>query len=156
STANYEMVSPKGDKVHVRDFGWLLNLDGDVSASRKDGEVRGSLGTFDDDDSAANDLLGRTGSNPMNVDSFIEEWRVKSNERLFGTKPSSSAKAAVTDGEAKPADNSYTIQGGDTLWKIAQKLLGNGNRWREIYELNKDVIKNPNVIHAGVTLKLPK
>ena len=48
-----------------------------------------------------------------------------------------------------------TVRSGDSLSKIAQLELGNGNRWREIYELNQDQIANPNVIFPGQVLKLP-
>lgn len=50
----------------------------------------------------------------------------------------------------------YTIKSGDNLSDIAQEQLGDANRWKEIYELNKDVIgDNPDLIHPGKKLKLP-
>ncbi len=48
-----------------------------------------------------------------------------------------------------------TVQPGDSLWKIAQKNLGDGSRWREIYDLNKDQIANPNLIQPGQQFKMP-
>ena len=51
---------------------------------------------------------------------------------------------------------SYTVQKGDSLYNIAKKYLGDGRRWKEIYNLNKDKIKNPNLIYAGQKLTLPK
>jgi nucleoid-associated protein YgaU len=54
----------------------------------------------------------------------------------------------------KPA--SYTVKSGDTLSRIAQATLGNSDRWREIYDLNRGAIgSNPNVIRAGMVLALP-
>lgn len=54
------------------------------------------------------------------------------------------------------AAGSYTVGQGDSLSAIAQRTLGDGNRWRDIYEINKDVIgPNPNLIHAGQVLGLP-
>ena len=54
------------------------------------------------------------------------------------------------------AEKSYTIKSGDNLSDIAQEQLGDANRWKEIYELNKDVIgDNPDLIHPGKKLKLP-
>jgi soluble lytic murein transglycosylase-like protein len=48
------------------------------------------------------------------------------------------------------------VQPGDSLWKIAQKTLGDGNRWPEIFALNRETIgPNPNVIQSGMILKLP-
>ena len=51
---------------------------------------------------------------------------------------------------------SYTIKSGDTLWDIATEKLGSGARWQEIYDLNKDVISDPDLIQPGWVLKLPK
>lgn len=69
-------------------------------------------------------------------------------------------KAEVTK-EEKRVDNSitpttYKVVKGDSLYKIAKSKLGDGNKWKEIYELNKDKIKNPNVIQVGMVLKLPE
>ncbi len=49
----------------------------------------------------------------------------------------------------------HEVKSGDSLWKIAQQSLGDGSRWREIYDLNKDQIKNPDLIHPGQVFKLP-
>ena len=50
----------------------------------------------------------------------------------------------------------YTIKSGDNLSDIAQEQLGDANRWKEIYQLNKDAIgDDPDLIHPGKTLKLP-
>ena len=47
----------------------------------------------------------------------------------------------------------YTVQAGDSLWAIAQKLLGNGNRWQEISTLNG---LTSTTIQVGQQLKLPQ
>lgn len=49
----------------------------------------------------------------------------------------------------------HKVVRGDTLWGIARKYLGKGSRWREIYNLNRDKIKNPNLIYPGQVFKLP-
>lgn len=52
-----------------------------------------------------------------------------------------------TDGDV------YLVRRGDCLWKIAEKLLGDGTRWKELYERNKDVIgDDPGMILPGVAL----
>ena len=50
----------------------------------------------------------------------------------------------------------YTVQKGDSLWKIAREQLGNGFRWGEIYEANRETIRNPNLIYVGQKLNIPE
>ncbi len=57
---------------------------------------------------------------------------------------------------AQPQDRIYTVQKGDSLWRIASKELGSGKRWQEIYELNRSAISNPSLIYIGQELKLPQ
>ena len=49
----------------------------------------------------------------------------------------------------------HTVQPGDTLFGIAAAVLGDGNRWPEIFALNRDQIGNPNLIFPGQVLRLP-
>ena len=53
------------------------------------------------------------------------------------------------------AAETYVTKTGDNLSKIAKELYGDKEKWRDIYELNKDQIKDPNVIFANQTLILP-
>lgn len=54
-----------------------------------------------------------------------------------------------------PKPKTYTVQAGDTLWAIARRTLGNGNRHPEIFSLNRSVISSPNRIRPGQILALP-
>ncbi len=67
----------------------------------------------------------------------------------------------------RPPTKKYTVKKGDTLLKIAQKLLGDGRRRQEIYEMNKPElnkqlkkrgqrINNPNLIYPGTVLVIPR
>lgn len=50
----------------------------------------------------------------------------------------------------------YTVQGGDSLWDIARKQLGDGSRWGEIYKMNAEAIgTNPDLIMPGTNLQMP-
>lgn len=88
--------------------------------------------------------------------------------RAFGTKtvqimlalaPSQPATATVQapprPTASAPKNSTYDVESGDCLWNIAKKQLGDGSRWKEIYDLNKDKIKNPNLIYPNQTLTLP-
>jgi len=50
----------------------------------------------------------------------------------------------------------YTVKSGDSLWKIAQQFYGDGNKYNDIFAANKEVIKNPDLIYPGQTLRIPK
>jgi len=67
----------------------------------------------------------------------------------------SSSTAKPAPDAAPPKVETYTVQAGDSLSKIAKKLYGDGNKWRVIFEANQDIIKNPDLIHPGQTLKIP-
>lgn len=60
-----------------------LDISGNISSFRRNGEVRGSLGTFDTDENAANDMVDRNGQAVTDLDKFLEGWRVKKDESLF-------------------------------------------------------------------------
>jgi LysM repeat protein len=49
----------------------------------------------------------------------------------------------------------YTVQAGDTLSKISKKYLDNPNRYNDIFNLNKDILSNPDLIKPGQRLKIP-
>jgi outer membrane protein OmpA-like peptidoglycan-associated protein len=55
----------------------------------------------------------------------------------------------------KASTREYTIQANDSLWKIAQIEMGNGNRWKYLYEMNKDRISNPNKLKKGTIIIIP-
>lgn len=49
----------------------------------------------------------------------------------------------------------HTVQKGDTLGKIAKQYYGNPTQYNIIFEANKDVLKNPDLIYPGQELKIP-
>jgi nucleoid-associated protein YgaU len=54
-----------------------------------------------------------------------------------------------------PEPTFYTIQEGDTLWKIAQETLGDGNKYEKIVEANLEVIQDADKIYPGQTIRIP-
>lgn len=66
-------------------------------------------------------------------------------------------EAALPEKEAEQiVTDIYKVAKGDSLWKIAKSLLGDGNQWRTIYENNKDQIKDPEMIYIGQELIIKK
>jgi nucleoid-associated protein YgaU len=49
----------------------------------------------------------------------------------------------------------YIIQQGDTLSKIAQQFYGNANKYPRIFEANREVIKDANLIFPGQKIRIP-
>ena len=47
------------------------------------------------------------------------------------------------------------IQPGNNLWRIARVLYGDGSRFTELYEANKDLIRDPNMIYPGQVFVTP-
>jgi len=55
----------------------------------------------------------------------------------------------------KAVSRTYTVRTGDCLWTIAKRYYGNGNKWKKIYNANRNKIKNPNLIYTGQRLVIP-
>ncbi|MFK7891123.1 MAG: peptidoglycan-binding protein LysM [Granulosicoccus sp.] len=49
----------------------------------------------------------------------------------------------------------YTIQSGDTLSKIAKEYLGDAMAYPQIFEANREVIKDPDLIYPGQKIRIP-
>lgn len=64
-------------------------------------------------------------------------------------------KPAETRGVLGGSEHIYVVVAGDSLYKIAERFYGNGNRWPELFEANKAIIKNPRVIRPGQKLRIP-
>jgi LysM repeat protein len=63
------------------------------------------------------------------------------------------AQAAQERVAETPAERTYVVVQGDTLWAIAARLLGNGNRWHELADGNG--VRDPRKLQIGQVLKVP-
>ncbi|MBR4597204.1 MAG: LysM peptidoglycan-binding domain-containing protein, partial [Opitutales bacterium] len=50
----------------------------------------------------------------------------------------------------------YTVQVGDTLSSISRKVYGNSNKWREIFNANREKLSTPQSLKPGQTLIIPR
>lgn len=64
-------------------------------------------------------------------------------------------KEELVESEVQVSTKEYVVQKGDTLSKIAQEQLGRASRWKYLYEINKDRIKDPNKLKAGQKIIIP-
>lgn len=88
---------------------------------------------------------------------FKEYKEVKA--RQVNVNPETKKVQAPAPAPARPdnrvPEKTVVVKKGDCLWNIAKKHLGSGSRYTEIVKLNAGLIKNPNLIQVGWTLKLP-
>ena len=61
----------------------------------------------------------------------------------------------TADQAASGVPVTYTVVPGDCLWNISLYFYGTGTRWREIYEANRKIIRNPRIIYSGQVLEIP-
>lgn len=58
--------------------------------------------------------------------------------------------------EPTPGKQTYTVQPGDTLWKISETHYGDGSKYMKIFEANTDLLESPDRIFPGQELVIPK
>ena len=47
------------------------------------------------------------------------------------------------------------VKKGENLYQIAQKTLGKGSRYPEIFRANRDKLSTPDAVQAGMKLRIP-
>jgi nucleoid-associated protein YgaU len=61
----------------------------------------------------------------------------------------------VPEGQLSENVEYYVIKSGDTLSGIAAKYYGQGSLYPRIFEANREVIKNPDLIYPGQKIRIP-
>jgi nucleoid-associated protein YgaU len=112
------------------------------SAEERDGKLyfKGTTQTQDE----ANKIWDAIKTNP--------DWRT---DIIADIKAVGPEKPAAPAAAAAPAQQTYTVQAGDTLSKIAKQFLGNPGAYNEIFNLNRDQLSDPDKIKPGQVLKIP-
>jgi len=85
----------------------------------------------------------------------VEPYHMKIGAKIK-VPPLSSKLKKPSSLSAPTAKDVYVVKEDDNLYRIAERLLGSGARWAEIYELNKELIgSDPSTVKVGQHLKLP-
>jgi nucleoid-associated protein YgaU len=81
-----------------------------------------------------------------------------SNVRSGGssTAPTPSVGGPETSAPSMTTGRTYVVVSGDSLSKIAKRQYGDAQKWPKIYEANRDIIKDPDLIYPGQELRIPE
>jgi nucleoid-associated protein YgaU len=71
------------------------------------------------------------------------------------TSPIKPVRATTEKAPPVSPERAYTVQAGETWHGLARRYLGDGNRWVELFELNKERAPNPNHLQPGTVIELP-
>jgi chromosome segregation ATPase len=82
----------------------------------------------------------------------VQQVAVQTQQPMPKTpQPDSSATSVMS----AVLNDRYVVQKGDSLSKIAALIYGNNRLWREIYQANRDAMRNPNALEPGMELVIP-
>lgn len=84
------------------------------------------------------------------VTASVESSAKTSPAADFSGVTTSTASTAAIAGQ-----QTHTVARGDTLSSIARQHLGKASAWPDIFELNRDILDDPDRIQPGQVLKLP-
>jgi nucleoid-associated protein YgaU len=132
----------------------------DAQFSQLKGKYESALNTLDQEGGRVQNLHVENGKLVIigvvpSEDAKNKVWdQIKAADANYGDL---SADITVDDSQGHSSTETYTVKPGDSLWKIAQHKLGNGNRYMEIFYANRDKMDSPqSVIHPGDELNVPQ
>ena len=98
---------------------------------------------------------GGAGAGTLARTAMVTIERVEPKPEPPKAQPVAAAPPTVAAAEKKESAGTYIIRQGDTLWAIAKRYLGSGLRYTSIFQDNRKVIRNPNLIHPQQELNVP-
>lgn len=86
---------------------------------------------------------------------YVEHKKKVSTIKI--TKKNVGVVKSITSYQTSPkaTNRTYTVVSGDTLWGIAKMYYGNGAQYPKIFNANRNILKNPNLIYPGQKLVIP-
>ncbi|NPA51097.1 MAG: peptidoglycan-binding protein LysM [Epsilonproteobacteria bacterium] len=100
-------------------------------------------------------LAGVARDNDVREKAILIAGNVEGVEKVDATQLVTPQMIEESNERDEPEPTFYTIQKGDTLWKIAEKFYNDGTKHKEIFEANLEVIKDPNKIYPGQSIRIP-
>jgi nucleoid-associated protein YgaU len=93
-----------------------------------------------------------TGAGLAEIDSKTSDYYVGAS----GQKPDGTRQASADAAQDPQKGNVVIVRAGDTLWQIAQRHYGDGAKFTQIFQNNRDQIRNPNWIYPAQKFELPQ
>ena len=86
----------------------------------------------------------------------LSDARRHQQERLQTSGAQTSTPVSYPEGSWRKEFGLYVVRKGDTLSGIARQVYADANQWHRIQQANPIVLKNPDLIHPGLVLRIPK
>ncbi len=139
-------------------FDFLKNIGKDVDDGQEAEQIQNHIETAFSDKIKALDVVFDDGTVTLTgeADSFATKQKavllagnVKKVEKV-----DDQLTVQVQDPEPEP--KFYTVEKGDSLSKIAKEIYGDYQKWEALFEANKEVIENPDLIYPGQKIRIPE
>ena len=156
----------KGENERLRKL--LASLAGESGGTPEKADIVSSVKDLLDDEPAAPTVTALDEAKSLNALAEADDGDVGTASSLLPTQAADAkekkkasedaAKKAKSEREAKKdaIPDTYVVQEGDTLYKIALRFYGRTSAWKMIREANKETITTDGRVRTGQTLKLPK
>ena len=156
----------KGENERLRKL--LASLAGESGGTPEKADIVSSVKDLLDDEPAAPTVAALDEAKSLNALAEADDGDVGTASSLLPTQAADAkekkkasedaAKKAKAEREAKKdaIPDTYVVQEGDTLYKIALRFYGRTSAWKMIREANKETITTDGRVRTGQTLKLPK
>ena len=146
-------------------FDFIRNLGKSVPAGNEGEEIRKNIVTLLADqvenltvafDKGLVTLAGLAATQAAKEKAVLLAGNIKGVEKVDDGKLTVKPKPIEVAADPEPVFTFYTIQSGDSLSKIAAKYYGKATLWPKLFEANREVIQNPDLIYPGQVIRVPK
>ena len=86
-------------------------------------------------------------------DRSLSAGKTETGNSISSSKPGTSGR---TSGENLQKERTHLVLKGESLSSIAAKHLGNSNRFQDLFEANRDQLRDANDLRSGMVLKIPE
>ena len=136
-------VAKQADITSVKDL-----LDDDTEEARSAAAL--------DEAKALNALAEAEEADSGSASSLLPQQAADAKDKKKAAEESERKMKAAREAMKASIPDTYVVQEGDTLYKIAVRFYGRTSAWKQIREANKESISTDGRVRSGMTIKLPK